>query len=154
MRVRPDDAAAAEALAASPALWIEGIGDATVTALVPHGRGELLLEVDRVRRVETAKRLVHAQVWIPEEVREAVQDAALSEAADRGDPRGWVGRPVRHGDRTLGTVDAVDGSPLQPLLRVRGPHGEVLLPALAPYVHAGDDAVLLVDPPEGLLDPT
>jgi ribosomal 30S subunit maturation factor RimM len=154
MRVRPYDAAGAEALAASTWLWIEGLGEAEPLALSVHGAGnELLLRVDRVRRVETAKRLVHAAIHVPSEVLDAAR-AALARDDLGDDPRRWVGLPVRADGRELGRVDAVDGPALQPLLRVRGPQGEVLLPARAPYVRVEDGAVRLVDPPEGLLDPT
>jgi ribosomal 30S subunit maturation factor RimM len=153
MRVRPDDAASAEALAASSSLWIEGLGEAATLQLSEHGSGgELLLRVDRVRRVETAKKLVHAEVRVPAQ---ALDDARAR--LDRGggdDPRRWVGLPVRLEGEELGRIEAVDGPALQPLLRVRGPRGELLLPARAPYVRHERDAVRLVDPPAGLLDPT
>jgi len=154
MRVRPDDAAGARALAASSSLWIEGLGQATPLQVSVHGSGggELLVRVDRVRRVETAKRLVHAEIRVPAEALTAAR-SALAEETDADDPRSWVGWPVLLGDEELGRVDAVDGPALQPLLRVRGPRGEVLLPARAPYVLRGDGVVRLVDPPEGLLDP-
>jgi ribosomal 30S subunit maturation factor RimM len=153
MRVRPHDAAGAEALAASSSLWIEGLGEAVPQQLSVHGRGdELLLRVDRVRRVETAKKLVHAEIRVPRPALEAAR-TALEREAGEDDPRGWVGLPVRHQDRELGRIDAVDGPALQPLLHVQGPHGTLLLPARAPYVRHEGDAVHLVDPPDGLLDP-
>jgi ribosomal 30S subunit maturation factor RimM len=152
MRVRPFDAAGAEALAASTSVWIEGLGEATPLQASVHGGGDLLLRVDRVRRVETAKRLVHAEIRVASERLDAAR-SALDAVADADDPRTWLGWPVLFGDDELGRVDAVDGPGLQPLLRVRGPRGELLLPARAPYVRAGDGAVRLVDPPDGLLDP-
>lgn len=154
MRVRPHDAAGAEALTASSSLWIEGLGDATPVQLSVHGGGaELLLRVDRVRRVETAKKLVHAEILVPGDALEAAR-ARLAHDTSDDDPHGWLGLPVRHQDRELGRVDAVDGPALQPLLRVRGPQGELLLPARAPYVRHEDGVVRLVDPPDGLLDPS
>lgn len=155
MRVRPDGDAGPEALqdALRPAssIWIDGLGEARVTSFGPHGR-EFLLRVDRVRRVETAKQLVHATVWAAP-VTPAPSDAHdASGDADDGRLAELIGRPVRAGGRTIGEVVGVEGSALQPLLRVRGPTGQTFLPAAAPYVRTGPDGVDVVDPPPGLLD--
>ncbi len=153
MRVRPNDAASAEALAASSSLWIDGLGEAAPLQLSEHGGGgELLLRLDRVRRVETAKKLVHAEVHVPARTLEEARFRLEQEGGD-DDPRRWVGLPVRLDDEELGRIDAVDGPALQPLLHVRGPQGDLLLPARAPYVRREEGAVRLVDPPDGLLDP-
>lgn len=139
MRVHPDDASGAEALAASSHVWVEGLGDSEVEGFGPHGAG-YLLRLTRVRRVESAKRLVHARIW--------VEAGALAAA----EPVAWVGLPVQLDGRELGTVEAVDGPAFQPLLRVRRPGGLLFLPANAPYVQLEPDVVRIVDPPEGLLE--
>jgi len=144
MRVHPVGDADAEALQAAPSVWIEGLGEARVVSFGPHGR-EFLLRVDRVRRVETAKQLVHATVWAP-------PLASAPEGADDAGLTALIGLPVRLSGRTIGEVVAVEGPALQPLLRMRGPAGETFLPAAAPYVRTGPDGVDVVDPPPGLLD--
>lgn len=141
-RVHSESDDAAAVLAAADLVWIDGLGEARVLSFVPHGR-DWLLRVDRVRRVELAKRLVHALVHV-------VAPTGDADAAPR--PEAAVGRPVRVGGRRYGEVVAVEGTPLQPLLRVRGPDGERFLPAAAPYVRIGEDGVDVDDPPAGLLD--
>lgn len=143
MRVHPVAGVGAEALQAAPAVWIDGLGETRVVSFGPHGR-EFLLRVDRVRRVETAKQLVHATVWAP--------PLASAAETDDADLTALIGRPVRVNGRTIGEVVGVEGPALQPLLRMRGPAGETFLPAAAPYVRTGPDGVDVVDPPPGLLD--
>ena len=147
MRVQPTGdlgAEGLEALEAATSVWIDGLGDAQVVSFGPHGR-DFLLRVDRVRRVETAKQLVHATVWAP-------LPAAVPTDADDGDLAALIGLPVRVDGRTIGEIVGVEGPALQPLLRMRGPAGETFLPAAAPYVRTGPDGVDVVDPPPGLLD--
>lgn len=144
MRVHPVGDVGADTLLASPSVWIDGLGETRVVSFGPHGR-EFLLRVDRVRRVETAKQLVHATVWAPPLASppEGTDDAALT---------ALIGLPVRVDGRTIGEIVGVEGPALQPLLRLRGPAGETFLPAAAPYVRTGPDGVDVVDPPPGLLD--
>lgn len=144
MRVHPTDDGGAETLQAATSVWIDGLGETSVASFGPHGR-EFLLRVDRVRRVETAKQLVHATVWA-EPVTPSPSDT------NEVDLAALIGRPVRVDGRTIGEVVGVEGAALQPLLRIRGPGGETFLPAAAPYVRAGPDGVDVVDPPPGLLD--
>lgn len=157
MHVRLEADASDTALSVATTVWIDDLGEAEIVHFGPHGRGHLL-ELDRVRRVETAKRLVHAGVYLPSEVLDAAlreDDAAADvlEETSGPDPKRWIGRPVRHDGDEVGTVEDVLGSPLQPLLSVAGPAGRLLLPAHAPYVRADEDAIELIDPPAGLLDP-
>lgn len=149
-RVHPESDDAAAVLAAADHVWIDGLGEARVLSFVPHGR-DWLLRVDRVRRVELAKRLVHAIVHAVAPARDGGVDAGAGDPADRR-PEAALGRPVRVDGRRYGEVVAVEGTPLQPLLRVRGPDGERFLPAAAPYVRIGEDGVDVDDPPAGLLD--
>ncbi len=135
----------AELLAAAERVWIDGLGDARVVSFAPHGRDHLL-SVDRVRRVELAKGLLHAVVHVPPSPDAIGTDASGAVPAP--------GTPVYLDDapRPIGTVEGVDGTPLQPLLRIATATGPRYLPAHAPYVRIDDDAVRLSDPPEGLLD--
>lgn len=163
MRVQPESPVAVVVLRASDSVWVEGFGDTDVGYVGTHGR-DILLELDRVRRVETAKRLVHAGIFVEAAIVDEARRAFDTRDDDPNDPYRWIGRRVEvapndggttDGNATdLGVVEAVDGSSLQPLLRVRGPAGELLLPAFAPYVRLGDASIVLVDPPEGLLDPS
>lgn len=142
-----------DALQAADTVWIEGLGDVEVLHFGPHGR-DFLLELDRVRRVETAKRLVHAAVFVSASLIDEARRADDERPDDPSDPQRWIGLPVRFDGSDLGTVEGLEGSPLQPLLRIRGSAGDLLLPAAAPYVRRGTAAIDLIDPPDGLLDPT
>ncbi|MEX2501548.1 MAG: hypothetical protein WD336_04160 [Trueperaceae bacterium] len=152
-RVRIDHPHGAALLAGAERVWIDGLGEARVDAFVPHGR-DWLLSVDRVRRIETAQRLLHADVRarVPASPSPGAADPVEDDDAYPATVR--TGVPVLHDGRTLGTVVATCGSPLQPLLRIalEGGTDERYLPAQAPYVQVHDDAVRLIDPPPGLLD--
>ncbi len=145
MRVHPEGDVGVETLQATSSVWIEGLGETRIVRFGPHGR-EFLLRVERVRRVETAKQLVHATVWAKPIT------PAPSDTTNDMDLTTLIGRPVRSGGRTIGEIVGVEGAALQPLLRVRGPAGETFLPAAAPYVRTGPDGVDIVDPPPGLVD--
>lgn len=149
-RVHPESDDAAAVLAAAERVWIDGLGEARVLSFVPHGR-DWLLRVDRVRRVELAKRLVHALVHAVAPASGDEADAA-SEGDEAARLAAAVGRPVRVDGRPYGEVVAVEGTALQPLLRVRAADGERFLPAAAPYVRVGEDGVDVDDAPAGLLD--
>lgn len=153
VRVQVEVPFGVDALQASDTVWVEGLGDVEVLHFGPHGH-DFLLELGRVRRVETAKRLVHAAVFVPDAVIEAVRRESDERPDDPADPQRWIGLPVRFESRDLGSVEAIEGSPLQPLLRIRGASGDLLLPATAPYVRRSRDVIDLVDPPDGLLDPS
>lgn len=143
MRVHPEGGAAIRALEAAQAVWIDGLGEARVLELAPHGR-HLLLRVDRIRRVDTAKAHLHAAVRVdpatlPDEIMAAMGPDA-------------TGLPVFVDGERYGTVAAVEPGGANPLLIVRGPAGERPVPLQAPYVEVGPDAVRLHDPPPGLLE--
>ena len=126
-------------------LWLEGLGEVRLERFAPHGRFWLAW-FDRVHRRERADALVHATLYAP------VLDAPGGEE-DVWREEDLVGLPVLQGDETLGEIIAVEGSPLHPLLRVRGVKGgSAFLPFLAPYVEVTPESVRLVDPPEGLWD--
>lgn len=143
VRVHPLDDAARDALAAAPSVWVDGLGDARVVELKAHG-AHLLLRLDRLRRVEAAKELVHAAV--------RVDPVELPEEVAAGLAPGAVGLPVRVDGREHGEVVAIEGPAASPILRVRGPGGERLLPLAADYVTLHADRVEVRDPPPGLLD--
>lgn len=143
VHVHPRDEAAEAALAAADEVWIDGLGEARIVEFKPHGKG-WLLDVDRIRRVETAKSLVHAAVRVDPDTLPVDVASALAPAV--------AGRPVLVDSRPYGTVLELLGPTARPLLRIQGPAGEVLVPATAPYVEMTDGAVLLTDPPAGLLD--
>lgn len=143
--VHPHDVAARSALQAAEEVWIDGLGEARVLELKEHGK-RWLLRTDRIRRVETAKQLVHAAVRVDPRTLPGEIASRLAPVA--------AGRPVLLDGRPYGTLVETTGSALQPLLRVRGPAGDVLIPATAPYVTVSEDEVRLQDPPAGLLDET
>ncbi|MDR9391265.1 MAG: hypothetical protein RI554_04475 [Trueperaceae bacterium] len=155
VRLHPlDDGAAPallHALERGALLWLEGVGDVHLEAFARHGDA-WRARFDRVRTAERAAELVHATLWAP--TPDAAEDAAGSPAPARAE----VGRPVLlvRGDAPpveVGVVEALEGGPANPLLRVRVDGTSQLLPRAAPYVREDDDGVTLFDPPDGLLDP-
>ena len=145
VHVHPHDEASLAALAAAEEAWIDGLGEVRLLELKPHG-SRWLLRTDRIRRVETAKEFVHAAV--------RVDPGALPPDVAAALETGTAGRPVLLDGSPYGTLLDVVGSEAQPLLRIEGPNGEVLVPATAPYVTLHDHEVRLDDPPAGLLDGT
>jgi hypothetical protein len=141
VRLHPAGEAELAALRAAERVWIEGLGEARVLSLAPHGRG-WLLRVDRLRDADAARRRVHAEVRLLD---------APPEAESGPDP---VGLPVVVDGRRWGEVVALAGAPANPLAVVRGPRGEATLPLAAPYVRVEAERVVVDDPPEGLLEPT
>lgn len=141
--MRPVSEAAVAALRAAPSVWIDGLGEARLLDLAPHGKG-WLARIDRIRHVDAAKAHRHAAVRVdparlPEEARRALAPVA-------------VGLPVVVDGRPFGTVTAESPPGANPLLYVDGPDGERLLPLNAPYVRVDDDAVRVTAPPPGLLE--
>lgn len=144
LRFRPRAPHAADVLAGVENVFVEGLGRTTVTSLRPHGDA-WLLQLGRVRDADRARGLVHARLWAdPADVpADALRDPGLV------DPRG---RPVLLDEAPWGEVVALEGAPANPLLRIRGPRDERLLPLAAPYVRLDADAVRVSDPPPGLLE--
>jgi ribosomal 30S subunit maturation factor RimM len=141
VRAHPYGEAELATLRAAERVWIEGLGEARVLSLAPHGRA-WLLRVDRLRDVGAAQRRVHAEVRVLD---------ASPEPESGPDP---VGLPVEVDGRRWGEVVALAGVPANPLAVVRGPRGEATLPLAAPYVRVEADRIVVDDPPEGLLEPT
>jgi hypothetical protein len=150
MRIQPSDDDAVAALEVATVLWIAGLGEARLLSFARHGR-DWLARVDRVRDVEAAKRLVHAEVHAPTVGRDAGEVEG-----DDGPVAGRVrvGLPVTVDGRRWGEVVALEGSEMSPLARVRGPRGETWLPLAAPYVRVEANALRIDEPPEGLLEPS
>lgn len=144
LRVQPRDERALQALQALDEVFVEGLGPSRVEEVRPHGR-EWLLRLGRVQRVERARTLGNARVWgDPDRL-----DAQLGERLTQADP---TGLPVLVDGAPWGEVLAREGGEALAWLRVRGPSGELLLPAWAPYVRTEADAIHVEDPPAGLLD--
>lgn len=144
VRFRPRAPRAAALLAELEEVHVEGLGLCRVESVRAHGN-DWLLSLARVRDVTRARRLAHARVW--------AAAAALPPEA-RGDPAlsDPTGRPVLRDGAPWGEVAGVEGTPAQPVLRVRGPAGERLLPLAAPYVRVDEEAVHVTDAPPGLLE--
>lgn len=144
MRFRPRAPRALEVLAELDEVHVEGLGACRVEALREHG-DTWLLRLGRVRDVGRARGLVHARVW-------ASRGAVEAEAAADPTLSDPTGRPVLRDAVPWGEVTGLEGTPAHPLLRVRGPQGERLLPLRAPYVRLEPDAVHVVALPAGLLE--
>jgi 16S rRNA processing protein RimM len=112
-------------------------------------REVLLLAIDGVESREAAEELRNTELHVP------VADLPVLEDPDVYYDHQLVGLTVRLPDGTeLGTVDTVrhEGADLLVVRRVDG--GELLVPFVGAIVPAVDLAggVVVVDPPEGLLD--
>lgn len=150
VRLHPldDDAVPAllDALEQGVALWLDGLGDVHLEAFARHGDA-WRARFDRVRTADHAAELVHATLWAP-----AAEDAEPTARA--GAEVGQAVHLARGGAPPVevGIVEALEGGPANPLLRVRVDGASHLLPRAAPYVREDADGVTLVDPPDGLLD--
>ena len=148
VRLHPTDVLGGEVLAeayeADASLWIEGVGEARLEHLDEQGH-PWRARFDRIRRRELAERIVHARVYAP-----APEDAD-NELIHAEQLVGW---PLYDDGMLIGTVVAVEGATLSPLLRIRlhARTVECFVPLAAPYVVIDEEAIRLVDPPEGLLD--
>jgi 16S rRNA processing protein RimM len=124
-------------------VFVTGYGPASIRHIRRHGDA-VLLYLQGVRDREGAQRLTGAEVFAP--------SSALPDDAD--DAGALTGAEVVQLGRTVGRVREVRHNAVNPLLAIVTAGGEVLVPLNAPYVVARAGRVELVDPPEGLLDPT
>ncbi len=134
---------AAESALLEPGLQLEVEGHGTLTLRVVrrHNRG-LAVQFEGVRRVERARELTNAVVSVDR--RDLPADLVPTVFTD-----GLLGLPVLLDGVRLGTVARVAGASGHEFLTVE-PGGQ-LLPLNAPYVAVHDDAIELLDPPDGLL---
>lgn len=117
-------------------VFVAGLGRSEVEV---QRRGRYwIVFLTRVRRRERAEELVGARVYAPAT---ALPATALL-------PR--TGAPVERAGHALGRVSEVRRGP-RDLVVVEIGDQEVLLPLNAPYVRWDGRALLLIDPPEGLL---
>jgi 16S rRNA processing protein RimM len=139
-------AAEAEALFELDEVFVAGLGATTIQEVKPHGGG-LLVSFENVRRVERARELVNSQVFAPIDALPAPAEGGQYVDALRGLPVMVDGRPFG----TIADLTGVSGAEL--LLVERPEGGETMLPLRAPYVQVAPHAVLVEDPPPGLIDP-
>ena len=118
-------------------VFVEGHGATTVQEARRQGRHWIVV-LSGVRRREQAEELVNARLFVPA--------SALPADAARPSP----GAPLQLAGDTIGSVVEVRRGPLE-LALVRIGDSEVLLPLNAPYVRWDGRALVLDDPPEGLL---
>lgn len=139
-------AAESEALLELDEVFVEGLGTTVIREVKPHG-GSLLISFSGVRRVENARPLVNAQVYADPYTLPAPSEGGHYVDALRGLPVLVDGRP-------FGTVADLTGVTGAELLLVERPEGGAsMLPLRAPYVQVAQQAVLVDDPPPGLIDP-
>lgn len=138
--------AESEALFELEQVFVSGLGSTAISEVKPHGNG-LLVAFEEIRRVERARELVNAEVFAPRTALPVPTDGSQYVDALRGLPVMVDGRP-------FGTVADLTGVAGAELLLVDRPEGgEAMLPLRAPYVQIARHAVLVDDPPPGLIDP-
>ncbi len=142
IRLQPSDPHARPSLSPGGRLFVVGFGAARLRAVRRLG-GAQVMYLEGVRDRDAARALVGAEVFAP-----AAAGAASSDAAQR-----LLGAEVRMGGAVIGSVREVRPAHGNTLLVVDVAGDELLLPLAAPYVHVEAGAVLLIDPPEGLLPP-
>lgn len=146
LRFRPLGGAEQEAVLALDEVFVTGLGVAQIREVRRHGNG-LVIFFEAVKRPERARRLVNAEVF-------AARDSLPPPDGERAYLQALTGRPVLVDGRPIGTVLELGGVDGAELLVVERPQGdELLIPLRAPYVQVVEDAVLVADPPPGLLDP-
>jgi ribosomal 30S subunit maturation factor RimM len=136
LRLLPLGEAEAAALGELAELWVEGLGHTELERLRRQGR-RWIVQLTGVRRRERAEGLVGARVFGPAEALPSPQGPQ-------------PGAPVERNGEAIGSVVEVRRGP-QDLVAVTISGVETLLPLAAPYVRWEDGALVLIDPPEGLL---
>jgi 16S rRNA processing protein RimM len=146
LRFKPLGPAEAEAIFDLNEVFVAGLGRATIREVREHGN-RLLITFEAVRQPERARKLVNAQVFAPlESLPEPSGGTLYLEAVS--------GLPVIVDGRPFGTVAELMGVSGAELLRVERPQGpDTLIPLRAPYVQLGEHAVMVEDPPAGLIGP-
>lgn len=154
MRFHPESPVACDIVASLDRLWIDGVGETRVVSFAPHGTS-WLLRVTGVRRVDDAKRLVNASVRsLDASTGSGGSSAQRIARTSVSDPRAVEGYDVTVDGRRVGTVQSILGPALHAVALVATDRGDILIPLTAPYVAIEGTVVSIVDPPEGLLEPT
>lgn len=124
-------------------VWLSGVGPIRLREARANG-AELVLAFQGVYSPERARPLVNSDLW--------ADPADLPDATGEEDGTLLlIGAPVLLDGAHYGRVVEVHPGP-QDLLLVEGPQGRRWLPWGAPYLSWDGRAVMLDDPPAGLLD--
>jgi ribosomal 30S subunit maturation factor RimM len=146
LHFRPAGEAEAQAVFDLDEVFVTGVGSMAIRDVRQHGKS-LIVAFESVRRPERARGLVNARVFAHAESLPVPSGGAIYGDALRGLPVLIDGRPFG----TVADLAGVSGAEL--LLVDRPVGGQAMLPLRAPYVQVGPDAVLVVDPPPGLIEP-
>ncbi len=147
---------ALRAVTAAGVVFVTGLGEARVRSTqFPGAGGPPLLLLEGVRDRTAAQRLVNAEVWLDPARLPRDLAAELQLAVSTPDEEtALVGLPVLVNGLRIGEVGSADLSGPNAVATVAtASGGGVLIPLAAPYVRVTEDAVLLIDPPAGLLEP-
>jgi 16S rRNA processing protein RimM len=145
LHFRPAGEAEAQAIFELDEVFVTGLGSTAIRDIRQHGNG-LVVAFEGIRRPERARGLVNERVFAPAESLPVPSGGAIYADVVRGLPVLIDGRPFG----TVADLAGVSGAEL--LLVDRPVGGQAMLPLRAPYVQVGPDAVLVVDPPPGLID--
>jgi len=109
------------------------------------GGSAQLVSLSGVKGIDDASKLVGR--WVLARLDELPEDFELH------DPRSLMGREVEDAELgPLGSICDLLMGPANDVWVVRGPYGEVLIPAVEPIVlSCGDEGPILVRVPEGIL---
>ncbi len=146
---------AARVVAAAGSLFVTGLGEARVRGLRYQKSGAPLLLLEGVRDRTTAQRLVNAEVWLNPDLLPPELAAEVEEAlAEPNEEEALIGLEVRLADVRIGTVKDADLSgPNAVVVVALESGGTCMVPLAAPYVDVTQEpAIVLTDPPPGLLD--
>lgn len=142
------DAPAEEYLALGTPLFITGLGRCEIRE-IKHANGRLSIAVTGVRNRTQATALLHEHVHISTTGWSEADVEFL--AADIDDE--LLGLPVVVAGETVGTISATHFTEAYDYIEATLTAGNtVLLPLEAPYVELTSEALVLTDPPPGLLN--
>ncbi len=137
-------------------VFVTGLGEVRVRAArLASAGGPPLLLLEGVRDRTAAQRLVNAEVWLDPARLTRDLAAELELAVSTPDEESaLVGLPVLVDGLVVGEVSGADLSGPNAVASVALAAGRAaLVPLAAPYVRVTGEAVVLTDPPAGLLDP-
>lgn len=151
LKARPTGPAAARALqdlaSRGAEVWLSEVGAIRLREARSTGPG-LILAFQGVYSPERARPLVNNSLWADPA---GLPSGSSEDEEDGVDIDLLQGAPVRVDGAEYGRVIRVMTG-AQDLLLVEGPSGERWLPWAAPYLDWDGEAVVLTDPPAGLLD--
>lgn len=135
-------------------LFVTSLGRVRVRELRFPAQGTPLLLLEGVRDRNAAQALVNQTVWVDPDWLSAELAQELRDSAAAGDDAQQLsGRPVLQDGVLIGEIVQARLDSPNPVVEVQLTSGAVVLvPLVANYVELSSEALLLTDPPPGLVD--